>query len=858
MSIDRDTWEQIGPLFDRLLDRPASERDAVIGAAGLSAEHRAALENLLTAHDTQDADDELLTGSAADLLGLPDAHRALSDWSGRTLGPWRVERRLAEGGMSVVYVGERADGRFEMQVAIKVLKTGRLNIAPERLDAETRILARLQHPGIARLIDSGAGEDGQPYLVMEFIDGTPIDRHCATQNMTTRDRVRQVLAVAEALEYAHQRQVVHCDIKPANVLVRTDGRPCIVDFGIAALAQRGDPDTEQAHRFCSPGFSAPECYDRAPPDTAQDVYSLGALLSELVVDGGVRALSDTITGQRTPTEDLVPAPMPAHDGSGRLPADLAAVLRRARAHEPESRYPSVGALAADLRAWLDHRPVAAFDGGRVYAVGKWFRRHRLAATLGLLAALSLIGGAGVALHQAGLARDEAARALAVRDFTVGLFEAADPAREDGEDPPASVLLQRGAERVGVDLADQPGVQAEMLHVIGGIQLQRGLILPATDTLDRALALIAEHDVDPAIHARALSDRGMVAFEQGDLDASIEWMNRARERAARARLPPSERAYHDVHLADMHVIREEPESALALVEPWVDIDDPELRAYALRVKGGALERADRFEDAAATLQQALDVQADLDPNHVFYAFILEELAIVRWRQRLLQDAADLFQRSVDHKQRVLGDVHPQTLTALGNLATVRTEQGDLVAAERAWLEQLDALTLVHGDEPHPAKGYTHGMLAWTLYRRGAYRQALGHAREGHRITEALEGEHPMVRWVPAMTGLAALEFREPDAADLLGPWGEDCAVLDGKRELGLRFCLARAWLAAATAAGECAPGLPPSATEETMAALPERWQAVHGAVTEICAGRPITPTDALPRWVQVAVVSKPAR
>jgi len=848
MSIDRETWTRIGPLFDRLLDRPTSERAAEIEAADLPPEHRAALEKLLAAHDTNDADDALLTGSAADLLGLPEADRSLPDWTGRALGPWRVRRRLAEGGMSVVYIGERADGRFEMQVAIKVLKSGRLNIAPERLEAETRILARLQHPGIARLIDSGAGDDGEPYLVMEFIDGTPIDRHCTAQDLDTRDRVRLALAMADALEYAHQRQVVHCDIKPANVLVRADGRPCIVDFGIAALAQRGDPDTEEAHRFCSPGFSAPECYDRARPDTAQDVYSLGAVLSELLVDGGVRALADTLTGRRTPTEELAPRAMPAHDGSGRLPSDLAAVLQRARAREPQARYPSVGALAADLRAWLDHRPVAAFGGGRSYALAKWFRRHRVAASLGLLAGLSLIGGAGAALHQAGLARAEAAQALAVRDFTVGLFEAADPAREDGDDPPASELLQRGAERVGDELAEQPGTQAEMLQVIGGIQLQRGLVLAATDTLDRALALIDDHAVDPAIHARALSDRGMVAFEQGDLDASIEWMNQARERAERARLPPNERAYHAVHLADMHVIRGEPESALGLIEPWVDIDDSELRAYALRVKGGALEQADRFEEAAATLEQALDVQTDLDPNHVFYAFILEELAIVRWRQRRLQDAANLFQRSVDHKQRVLGDVHPQTLTALGNLAAVRTEQGDLVVAERVWREQLEALTLVHGDEPHPAKGYTHGMLAWTLYRRGAFRQALSHGREGHRIAEALDAEHPMVSWVPAMAGLAALEFEEPDAADMLGPWSDDCALLDGKRELGLRFCLARAWLAAA--GGSCTDGLPPQASSDTLALLPERWQAVHAAIVETCAGRPTNDVQGLPAWVRV--------
>jgi len=844
MAIDRDTWAIVGPLFERLLYLSPSERVSELDVAKLDLRHRSALDALLEAHD---AEDDLLAASAIELLGLDADSNAAPDWTGRMLGPWRVERRLAEGGMSVVYAGARADGRFDLQVAIKVLKTDRVHIAPERLEAETRILARLQHPGIARLIDSGAGDDGLPYLVLEFVSGTPIDRHCVDHHLDMCDRIRLVLAVADALDYAHQRQVVHCDIKPANVLVRPDGRPCILDFGISALVQLDDPGSQSVAGFCSPGFAAPECYQHAPPDTAQDVFALGAVLSELLVEGGVKTLSITTDARQTLSPDASPRPLPASDGSSRLPSDLTAILHCALAHQPEHRYRSISALAADLQAWLENRPVAAWYGGRSYALGKWLRRHRAVASLGLLAALSLLGGASMALHQAGLARAEAERAVAVRDFTVGLFEAADPTREAGEDPPASELLQRGANRVVDELENQPALQAEMLQVIGAIQLERGLVEPAAATLDRMLALNDQNEIDPTVLAMALSDRGLVAFEQGDLDASIDLLVKARLRAKRAALPATERALIAIRQAEIHVIRAEPEQALALIEPVLDLEDASIQAAALRAKGGALEQAGRLDEAAATLERALAVQTRLNPDDVYYALILDELGIVRWQQQRQDDAAAIFQRSLDHKRRILGDVHPQTLTTISNLAVVQAARGDLIAAERALTDSLTSLTVVYGDEPHPAKAYTHGMLAWTLYRRNMFEDAWAHARRAQALYQALAGDYPMVDWIPAITGLVGLEFSDPDAGSLLYQWHDDCAVLDGKRERDALFCLARAWLAAT--AGECESDLVPTASDDTLIAIPERWRAVHAAVVEICAGRPIPQLAAMPHWVQ---------
>jgi serine/threonine-protein kinase len=849
MSIDRETWTRIQPLFDRLLDLEKSERPAEIDAADLDPASRAALIALLDAHD---ADDDLLGESAAELLGIDEAELAGADWTGRRLGPWKVEERLAEGGMSVVHAGSRADGRFDMAVAIKVLKTERLHIAPERMNAETRILARVQHPGIARLIDSGADEDGRPYLVMERIEGTPIHSYCREKQLELRERVDLVLSIAEALEFAHQRQVVHCDIKPANVLVRADGRPCIVDFGISVLVKQDQAADPDAGRFHSPGFAAPERYENAPPDTAQDIYSLGALLAEVLIEGGVASLPDCATGRRAPTMELEPQPLPIQDGTGHLPRDLTAVLRRALAFDPGARYRSMSAFANDLRAWLDHRPVAAFEGGRAYIAGRWFRRHRLAASLGLVTALSLIGGAGIALYQAELARDEAARAVAVRDFAISLFNAADPTLEDGADPPASELLRRGADRVSEELTDQPDLAAELLHVIGAVQIMRGLIAESAVTLDRARALADEFEIDPATQAQILSERGMAAYDLGDYETAVDLQRQAHEIAVRIGMPVDERALITTRYADMSVVQEDPEPALALIDPLIEeLDEGQAvaRAFALRVKGAALELQGKLDEAIEQLELALDAQRAADPDNYFYATIQNEIAIVLYRQGRFAEAAEVLEDSLVQMRRIYGEAHPRTQTTIGNLANMHAALGRLDEAERAYEQALAALIDQYGDDLHPTVGYTHGMLAWTIYRQGRIEDAERQARLGLAIYHQWPEDHTLINWVPWLTGLIGLDTGQPDAIDLLGSRSEDqCLSLDDTTPLGVRLCLARIWFEVQS--GTCAEGLPPSASEDLLSELPERWQAVHTAIVETCAGRPIGSIGGLPSWIRV--------
>ena len=333
MKIDRATWQRIQAHFDELLDLPADRRADAIERLALPDSDRRALEALLAAHDAED--DGPFARSAPELLRLMDDERVPAKrWENRELGPWLVESHIADGGMSVVYAGRRNDGQFEKRVAIKVLKSERLGGSPERLVEEIRILAPLEHPNIARLIDSGTTGDGDPYLVMEYIDGTPIDAYCNRHALPVADRVRLVVETAAALEYAHRRQVIHCDVKPANLLVHADGRPTVVDFGIAALT-RGDIPSRRQGVFWSPGFSPPERLRNAPPDTTQDVFGLGAVLHRLL-----------------------------SDAPAQTPRDLQAIVDRACAEAPDDRYRSMTGFRADLEAWLERRPVSARDGGQ--------------------------------------------------------------------------------------------------------------------------------------------------------------------------------------------------------------------------------------------------------------------------------------------------------------------------------------------------------------------------------------------------------------------------------------------------------------------------------------------------------------
>lgn len=438
-------------------------------------------------------------------IGAPIA-AASRDWQpppeplkpGDRLGPWRLCGDLGEGGMGLVMRAERADGAYEQQVAVKLLR-GRADAeALARSTRERQILAGLRHPHIARLLDGGSTPAGQPYLVMELVDGEPIDQWCDTRQADPAGRLALFEQVCDAVAHAHARLVVHCDIKPSNVLVDTDGQVRLLDFGIARLMQGDSPDAPPA---LTPAYASPEQLAGQTPGTASDVYSLGRLLQRLLAHERLGGLRDRA---------------------------LQAVLAKAQAVEPALRYGTVADLRADLHRLQQHRPVRAWPAGRSrrrYALELALRR-RWPALLAGAGALAMAGAftwglaqqrdraqaaEHTALEQREYARREAEAARHISRFAIGLFEGADSENHGlrAADTPVRLLLERGHARLQHDLRAQPAERARLLDVLGTVYENIGQLDAASRAYREAIAL--EIQAGPARHAQEAALQYKLAF-----------------------------------------------------------------------------------------------------------------------------------------------------------------------------------------------------------------------------------------------------------------------------------------------------------------------------------------------------------
>src|SRR5690606_2952448 len=349
------------------------------------------------------------------MAALPETELQVGD----RLGQWQLVERLASGGMGTVFVAERVDGLFRQRVAIKLLRgVGSDPGIAGRMAEERRILAGLGHPGIARLFDGGTTPSGHPYLVMEYIDGPPLDAHCRHHGLGLHERLQLFLRVCRAVQAAHQRLVVHCDLKPSNILVRDEVAPVLLDFGIARVLGQGQGGDDPS-AFCTPAYASPEQLAGASVDVTSDVFSLGVLLVEL--------MARRTTGRGIDDRDR-PVPLPsvlAQDDPGwarALRGDLDAITAKACALDPAQRYPTVEAFAGDIERHLAHRPVTARAATPGYRAGRWLRRHWRLAAIGVMVATLV----AVFVWRVGTERDRAEReareAQLVSDFLVDAFD----------------------------------------------------------------------------------------------------------------------------------------------------------------------------------------------------------------------------------------------------------------------------------------------------------------------------------------------------------------------------------------------------------------------------------------------------
>ncbi|HUD41393.1 MAG TPA: protein kinase [Dokdonella sp.] len=650
--------------------------------------------------------------------------------AGTPVGPFRVLRPIGHGGLGVVYLAERADGAFEQQVALKLIAPeADPGVAEILLERERRLLARLHHPNIARLLDGGRSGAGLLWFAMDHVQGVRIDQWCDQRRLDAHARVALVVEVCAAIAYAHARLVVHRDIKPSNILVDDGGVPRLLDFGIAAALD--DASDDPARRAATPGYASPEQRRGAPAGVAQDIYQIGRLLQTLLE--GRLARRDR--------------------------ADAEAILRRALAEQPERRYANVDALAADLRALLEHRPVAARDGAAAYRLGRLLRRHRLAAGALMLGTLTLIGVVGYFLWSLDRERDRAEReartARHVSEFMVGLFRAADPALHGGRIPSIDAVLADAPERIGRELAGEPQVMAELLTTIGrtfialrdfaraqpplrkAVELTRGQ--PQTPPLVRAERLralaITLHDVDRIGERRALlveaiagldpdsrehartyniaqQNLAMADLSGGDRNAAIGRLRLALEHGRRLLAEGEPALIADLLGLGNALAEDDPAAALSFYEEAYGSAREYLGArhpYAILAAGGlagTLARSGRHAEAAAPMREAvsgaLQIYGNPSPNYALA--LLQSASVTAAAGRQAEAIATLRQALAVCEQLSPGNdtLSVDVLEALGDTLLAG---GDANAAETSYRRMLErdasgshAQTLDRGQRP----------------------------------------------------------------------------------------------------------------------------------------------------------------
>lgn len=832
-------WEEIERVLDAALEVPPREwPDLLDRMCGEDPELRREVESLLRRHREIDG---FLEGTAVEASSPPSAPReAPPAGSGRAggaagpdssaapssdadaseggrIGAYRVVRLIARGGMGEVYLAERADGHFEQRVALKLLPAGLdADGVDRRFRTERQILAGLEHPSVARLLDGGVTDAGRPYLVMEYVEGEPIDRHCDGRRLPVRKRLELFLQVTEAVEHAHRALVVHRDLKPSNILVTSDGRAKLLDFGIAKLLgeRRGTaaPVTRTGRRWMTPQYAAPEQIESEPVTTATDVYQLGVLLYQLVsgrlpfaeVDGSLHRLERAIL-ETAPEKPSTAATRRASAGEtgagpadpagnararstrpgrlrGTLRGDLDAIVLKALRKEPSDRYPSVSAMAEDIDRHLRGRPVAARRGTAAYRSRKFLRRHRWGVAAAAAFLLLLAGYAATVTVQServrealGDARTEARKAEQVSEFLVGLFEASDPGEAPGDTITARELLERGVERAG-ELEGQPEVQATMLDEMGRVYQSLGRYDRAEPLLRRALALRRSlHGEDHLEVAKSLDNVATVLQKKGRYDEAEPLFRRAL--AVRRGLGDRAEANVDVGLNNLALLLhlrgkfDEAERlyrrSLATKRERFGDGSAEV-ATALHNLASLLRKAGDAESAEPLYRRALDVRrGELGADHPLVAQTVDHLGALLVGEGDHGAADSLLRDALEVRRRVLGEDHPDVTVSLHNLARLRREEGRYDEAEALAREVLARDRRQLGQRhPYVADGLIG--LARVHLERGEAGEAEPLLRNALDIREeALPADHWEVAETEGLLGecLAALG-RHADAEGLL--------------------------------------------------------------------------------------------
>ena len=729
--------DKLTEIFNSALERGPEERQEFVRqACGDDQDLRVEIESLLRGYDSS----FLENPAASDFFALSSQAMV-----GRHLGAYQIVRELGRGGMALVFLAERADREYRKRVAIKMVKLGvDSGEILSRFRNERQTLAALDHPNIVKLLDGGSTEEGWPYLVMEYVEGTPIDEYCDTHQLPITDRLELFRAVCSAVQHAHQNLVIHRDLKPGNILVTKDGIPRLLDFGIAKLLNpeffQSPLVTKGDWRPMTPEYASPEQVRGEAITTATDIYSLGVLLYHLLC--GHRPYRQTpaswLDVGRQVCEEDAEKPSTAifragqsPDGAAaktqtspeaisaarkarpeelrrRLRGDLDTIVLKALRKEPQQRYASAEQLSADITRYLRHEPIIAAHGSAGYRLRKYVRRHRagVAAAAGLL--VLLVAFAAMQAVQLRRTTRERDRANRVTDFMSNMFKVSDPGQARGSTITAREILDKAAKDIDKGLASDPDLQAQMMAVMGNVYNRLGLYFQGEELLGRAYKT-QERLLGPG-HPDTLRTARMFAWDLQQEGHSTE----------------AEKLERQTLEVDMRVLGKEDLETLRLTNDLV---------WTIQQQG-------KYAEAEKLAHEALDTERRvLGPQNYETMRIMSNLGWILNREARYVEGEKLQRENLDLRRQVLGADEPDTLSAMNNLGVTLRHENRLPEAEQLYRDMLEIARRVLGPQ-HPLTLRAMNNLGNVLADEGHYSDAEKLHRQIYEIRRGLLGpEHP---------------------------------------------------------------------------------------------------------------------
>lgn len=771
MNTDNSSWAAVSELFEQLQDTDGEQHEKAILNAGLDPASEELLRKMLLAHRDENFLDRSVDELAGNLLegGSTQPETIPEDLTGVEFGAWRVSREIDRGGMGAVLLAERADGQFEKTVALKIIKPGRYSpVTRERFQQEMRMLARLEHPNIVRLIDGGINEGGIPWFAMEYVEGQAITMYADQNHLPLNDRITLFIQVCRAVEHAHRNLIIHGDLKPSNILVTSNGQVRLLDFGIGRSLQ-DDDSPAMLPRF-TPRYASPELAGGETMTTASDVFGLCAVLYELISGCSPRdGLSTTTYADysqylHTPVPPLIDKYTGSADAQTiaaqrstkprqlkrSLKGDLRWILQSGLKVEPDNRFSSAAALREDLDRYLDGRAVNAYPASNTYQLRKFISRFKVPVVAGVLVVVAMIAGTTIARQQAVLAEKEAEKARWASDFLIGIFDEADP--WINQQTPISV--DEITTTAVTDLLENrqnlaPEVQQAAAAILARVESRLGHLETSKKLLKLQIDLLIQEQGSDDSLALALVNLGIVETNLSGYDAALEAYQQAYA------LKPLENSVDaisvnaGIQLAYALAAIEEESQARKLVDSLLLHEDS---IGEMLDADGLL--ANLYNTESYLLQLEGDLQASREAARLAFAYaeLAKDYSPVMMGKTLLSlaesyhqqgdsvSALKLDQQVIDVFTRFYGVDHPQTIESQARLAVSLSNLGQMAEAIQIYEKVLPVQIATHGRISRYV-GATIGNIGSAYLAMAEYQHAFEQYSAAQEIWDSIEPSLP---------------------------------------------------------------------------------------------------------------------